>query len=340
MINRQLPQIFTVAFFLIVFLLIGLLGFQIERTAQEINNAYNNEVIFNDKGLLSLKRGTLIFTGDIMLDRGVKSAIEDYGQGDSRFPFLKISGELKRADVLFGNLESIISDKGTKKGSIYSFRADPKAINGLLYAGFDIVSVANNHIFDYGRVAMEDSLKRLKSAGIDYVGGGFSYKEAHSPVIKNVRGTEIAYLAYTNKGSRLWSAKGENSGICCLDKEDLGRDIFAAKKKSDILIVSMHFGDEYSGHPNNQQKRFARLAIDSGADLVIGHHPHVVQSIEKYKKGYIAYSLGNFIFDQAFSEETERGLLLEVLIENGKIKKIIPKGIRINDFYQSELAID
>ncbi|MDO8264822.1 MAG: CapA family protein, partial [Candidatus Parcubacteria bacterium] len=104
---------------------------------------------------------TLIFTGDIMMDRGVEYSIRQKGNGDFKFPFLKIADFLKDADILVGNLESPISDKGEKVGSIYSFRSDLKAIEGLSFAGFDILSVANNHAFDYGRLALEDTLLRL-----------------------------------------------------------------------------------------------------------------------------------------------------------------------------------
>jgi poly-gamma-glutamate synthesis protein (capsule biosynthesis protein) len=281
---------------------------------------------------------TLFFAGDIMLNRGVKWQVYKYGQGDWKFPFLKIADELNKADTLFGNLEGPISDKGKKVGSVYSFRAEPEAIEGLKFAGFDILSVANNHIFDYGREAIEDNFLRLKTAGIDYVGGGFNEKEVYSPVIKEIRGAKIAFLAYTNLGSKNWAAKGDQPGIAWLEKDKLTEDIKQAKAKSDIVIVSMHFGQEYQSKVNSEQKLFAHLAIDSGADLVIGHHPHVVQEIERYGKGYIAYSLGNFVFDQGFSKETMQGLLLKVIIEGNKIKEIVPINIKINKFFQPEIA--
>jgi len=279
----------------------------------------------------------LMFIGDVMLDRGVKYMVEKYGGDDYKFPFLKIAEYLQKADILFGNLEGPISDKGVKVGSIYSFRANPEAIEGLVFAGFDVLSAANNHIFDYGREAMEDTFLRLKRAGIDFIGGGFNENQAHSPLIKEVRGTKIAFLAYTNLGTPYWSAKEERSGICWLKEEKLKENIKEAKKSADLVVVSMHFGEEYLSSPTPEQEFFARLAIDSGADLVIGHHPHMIQPVERYKQGYIAYSLGNFVFDQSFSEETMKGLLLKVLVENGKIKELIPVEVKINQYFQSEI---
>jgi poly-gamma-glutamate synthesis protein (capsule biosynthesis protein) len=286
----------------------------------------------------------LIFVGDIMLDRGVEDMIEQEGGGDFRFPFFEIADYLNQADIVFGNLESLVSDKGRRMRILCAFRADPRAIEGLTYAGFDVLSVANNHIGDYGRTAMKDNFEGLEQAGIDYVGGGFSRKEAHSPVIKNIKGTKIAYLAYTKVVecylswwiARGWIARRNLSGTAWLTRRNLREDILEAKKQADLVIVSMHFGREYRSQPTLRQRKYAHLAIDYGADLVIGHHPHVVQPIEAYKGGYIAYSLGNFVFDQS-GEETKKGLLLEVLIEGSEIIEVNPRDIKINEFFQPGL---
>jgi len=281
---------------------------------------------------------TLLLVGDIMLDRGVEYMIEK--NGDWRFPFLKIVENLKGVDILFGNLESQISNKGKKVGSIYSFRADPEAIQGLSFAGFDILSVANNHAFDYGKEALEDTFFRLREAGINYVGGGFNSKEAYSPIIKEINGTKIAFLAYTNLGPENWKAVKENSGIAWISENDFEKiknDIKEAKGKADVLIVSLHGGEEYSSKPTQFQIKFSGAAIEAGADLVIGHHPHVVQGNEKYKDSWIFYSLGNFIFDQSFSEETMKGQAVKVLIENGKIRTVIPIEIKISNLFQPYL---
>ena len=152
---------------------------------------------------------TLLFAGDIMLDRGVEFYINQHN--DWKLPFLHIADTLKNADLTFGNLESVISDKGENQGSIYSFRADPKALEGLIFAGFDVLSVANNHSLDYGSDALLDSIQRLKDSGIVPIGGGSNRYEANAPVFKRYytskydsAGTIIAILAYTTMGSPLW----------------------------------------------------------------------------------------------------------------------------------------
>lgn len=331
-------------FFLLICFLLLFSIFMLDFNA-EIKNHYFKSAISQ----LSVPEGskrpiTLIFVGDIMIDRGIEHMIETEGKGDYKYPFLKIVDYLKEADILFGNLEGPISDKGRKVGSIYSFRADPKSIEGLLFAGFDILSGANNHVFDYGIEAVKDTILRLKTAGINYVGVGLNEEEAYSPAIKQKREsalanqeTKIAFLAYTALGSRNWKAKGSEPGISWLEKERMEQEIKRAEDLADIIVVSFHYGQEYSSEPTLFQISISQAAITAGADLVVGHHPHVVQPLERYKDGYIAYSLGNFIFDQSFSKETTEGLLLKVLVVDKKIKEVIPVKIEINEFFQPEV---
>lgn len=285
---------------------------------------------------------TLLAVGDIMLDRGVEYMIDKYGSGDFRFPFFKSADGLDRADILFGNLETVISNKGNKVGSIYSFRSDLNAINGLKYAGFDILSLANNHMFDYQAIALEDTMIRLKQAGIEYVGAGFNAEEAFGLKIIEKKGVKVGFLAYTNMGSSFWRArKNHGTGMAWINQDsfpDLANNIAQAKTQVDILVVSFHGGTEYSHIPNSFQKLFAKTCILAGADLILGHHPHVIQPLQKYKNGWVVYSLGNFVFDQGFSVDTMQGLLLEVIIKNKKITQVITRGIKMNNLFQPEFT--
>ncbi len=276
---------------------------------------------------------TLRFVGDIMLDRGVEWRIKQNppagGGNDWKWPFLSIAKELQETDFLFGNLESVISDKGIKVGNIYSFRADPLAIEGLRFAGFDLLSVANNHSLDDGRAGFEDSLSRLNEAGIGYVGQKTSSEK--EPSLAQVQGLKIATLAYTTQGSPAWAS------VEWMDLENLYRlreDIARAKILGDVVVVSFHWGDEYAKIPNDFQGMLGHEAIDAGADIVVGHHPHVVQPLEQYKQGWIAYSLGNFVFDQYFSEETMRGAILKVDIKNKTIQNAVLERTALNDSFQ------
>ena len=300
-------------------------------SSKDNTTGYMNALFANykkTKGIL-----TLAFVGDIMLTRNVGKKIEE--SGDWRWPFLKIGDYLRSADLTFGNLETTISERGHNVGSIYSFRSNPKVIEGLLFAGFDFLSVANNHMGDWTRTAFEDTFNILKANGIGYVGGGFSEKEAHSAKAREISGIKFGFLGYTDLGAKYTEAKGDISGIAWSSKETIERDVKEAKNTSDFVVVSIHFGEEYKTSSNARQKILARAAVDAGASLVIGHHPHVIQEIEEYNGGYIAYSLGNFIFDQNFSEETMEGLILKVYVKNSKILNMESEKVNISGDFQA-----
>jgi len=280
------------------------------------------------------------FVGDIMLDRHVLKSINENGGGDFDFIFEKIAPTVSAYDLAFANLEGPISLSGKNQGSKFSFRMRPDAATAIKEAGFDIVSVANNHIGDWGQRAMRDTYDYLTKSGIEYVGGDYEEEKAYQPRIFNIRGTNIAYLAFSQFGHGYTEARGENPGIAIIDFEKVKSAILVAKEYADIIIVSYHFGDEYLPEPNNYQKKVAEFTIDSGAHVVIGHHPHVIQPLRLYRGGYIFYSLGNFIFDQKFSEATMQGGLAEVEIENKKINKVELKKVRLNSFFQPELLED
>ncbi|OGZ18707.1 MAG: hypothetical protein A2175_00250 [Candidatus Nealsonbacteria bacterium RBG_13_42_11] len=329
---------------LVLIIVAALAGFICLTEIQRFTEFIEYEMTLNFSSQLNKEKMiNVILVGDMMLDRGVEYMIEKEGGGDFKFPFLKIADYLNGADIVFGNLEGPISDQGEKVGSIYSFRAKPEAIEGLTFAGFNLLSLANNHMFDYGRRALEDTLNRLKEAEIDYVGAGFNATETFSAVIKEVKGIRVAFLAYTNLGSENWRSWGENSGMAWISENDFEKieeDIKLAKQNSDILIVSLHAGEEYQKTPNQFQTDFSKMAIDAGADMVVGHHPHVIQGSEIYNNGYIFYSLGNFVFDQSFSEETMEGQMVKILIKGKKIKQVVPVNIKINEYFQPCLSVD
>jgi poly-gamma-glutamate synthesis protein (capsule biosynthesis protein) len=286
-----------------------------------------------DEELPGNKEGTVLFTGDIMLTRTIGSIMERRNN-DYHYPFQKIDGFLKGADIVCGNLEGPISNRGTKGGGKYSFRDDPGVVTGLKNAGFTILTIANNHIWDYGRDAFIDTLANLKSAGIAPLGGGTNFNETHRGVLKNIKGTRVIFLGYTDLLPRSTGVSEDSAGISYLDIEQVKRDIKIAKDKADIVIVSFHWGREYQTKPSGRQEQIARAAINAGASLVIGHHPHVIQPVEEYGGGYIAYSLGNFIFDQNLSPDTQRGLVIKVVLGKKKIRYIEQYKIGFTHTYQ------
>ena len=278
---------------------------------------------------------TLLFVGDIMLSRSVGDTMQF--RNDWTWPFTRIASATRLADVAFGNLETTISTRGFTSGCGFCFRANPRVVEGLLYGGFDVLSVANNHIWDYGRPAFDDTIAILASNGMQVVGGGRTLDGARGPVVVTVRGTKIAYLAYTDILPPSSQATATLSGANRYDALRMAEDIVHSRTLADVVIVSFHTGTEYEALHNTTQERIYRAAIDAGADLIVGHHPHVVQDIEQYKNKWIVYSLGNFIFDQNWSLATRQGMMLDVVVENGSITSLATRSIDISTQYQPAL---
>ncbi len=287
----------------------------------------------------SAREITLIFTGDIMLSRTVNAKMERYN--DYNWPFLKIADFLNEADLVVGNLESpFLKDARSYEvltGS-FSFKANPLAIEGLKFANFGLFSLANNHTINQGQQGIIDTVDILKENGIKAVGAGLNEEEARRPAIITIEGYDFAFLAYAYPND--YSIASENrAGIANMDIEKMEKDIELLKtleNAPDFIVVLMHAGTEYVLEPNWQQKEFARSAISAGADMVVGHHPHWPQVFEFYEEKPIIYSLGNFVFDQMWSEETRQGLLLKMTWQNGiKALELIPT--KIYDYGQVEV---
>ncbi len=278
---------------------------------------------------------TLYFVGDMMLDRSVRTSVVKNFGGDYNKLFENL-GELKNADILFGNLEGDVSDIGNNVGSKYSFRMDPLVLPALRNAGFDIVSFANNHVGDWNVPAFTDTLARLSSEGILQTGAGLTKSEAENPAIIEKNGVRFGFIGFSDVGPNWLKATSTTPGILLASDPRLGEIIKNAKADVDVLITSFHWGIEYKKVHNVVQEKIAHLAIDSGADMVIGHHPHVIQDIEIYKDKPIVYSLGNFIFDQYFSKDTMEGMLFEVVYEGKDLKETKSRLIKLNSKYQPE----
>jgi poly-gamma-glutamate capsule biosynthesis protein CapA/YwtB (metallophosphatase superfamily) len=280
---------------------------------------------------------TFLFAGDIMLSRTIGSTMAK--KDDYDFPYKLLGNTVQSADIAFANLETPVSTRGTNVGSIYSFRSDPKALAGLSRAGFDVVSIANNHIWDYGRDAFLDTISNLDAAGISHAGGGVTFDEAHEPALVEAGGHSVAFLAYTALVPKFLSQPDSAPAVAYPDPALIAQDIANAKAKgADIVVVSFHFGTEYSTTHDASQEALAHAAIDAGALIVVGHHPHVAEEIEKYKNGLILYSLGNFVFDQNFSPDTNHGLIVRVVADERGILTFEPLEVKFNASYQPFVA--
>ena len=250
--------------------------------------------------------------GDIMLGRGVNNQM--VSRGDYLFPYRAIHDELQSADLRVANLECTITDlvPVPTDPSTFTFVSSAKAVNGLTYAGFDVLTVANNHSNGPGPEAFLDMLNTLHSHGIKSCGGGHNIGEARTPAIHQVNGTRIAILGYDIIPPQGPFATATATGLAPVDLTTLPDDINAARAQADLVLPYFHWGIEYTKDPTQEQQQIARAAIDAGADMVLGNHPHWTQGIETYKGRLIIYSFGNFIFDQDWSRPTEEGMLLHL----------------------------
>jgi poly-gamma-glutamate capsule biosynthesis protein CapA/YwtB (metallophosphatase superfamily) len=245
----------------------------------------------------------IMMVGDVSLARGVATASATYG---SDYPLGAVSPWLQAADLAVGNYEGVIAADGigNPQPGPYRLRAQPDAANALAKAGFDLLNLANNHTMDWGADGLQATVKNLQQAGIITVGAGETPQSAIQPIITTVHGARIAWLSFTMvddpgssplEGQITW---GRSWFGLMASLHDLARLVEEAHSLSDIVIVQFHWGEEYTTVPQDWQTELARAAIDAGAALFVGHHPHVVQTIETYHNGLIVYSLGNFLLDQ------------------------------------------
>lgn len=329
-------------------------------------------------------RLSFLACGDILLARTPGARAEAYGY---RYLFRNVKDLISSADFAFANLESPASYLGEPypgKPANVAFRADPAALFGLAWAGFDLVSLANNHINDYGPRALAETLDHLDLLGLARVGAGRDAEEARRPAIVERDGVRVAVLAYAEpiwsaveargsaayraatrserraavasgeafdpvpaglpplvdgslpgSGARPDEAASSRAGLAVARVEDMRTDVARALSihKPDYLFVSVHWGEELDHYPRAFQRRFGRAAIDAGATAVIGHHPHVIQALERYGDGLIVYSLGNFVFDMAESASYD-GAAVRFVLEGGRISRadIIPISIARDEY--------
>ncbi len=251
----------------------------------------------------------LLFAGDVMFARAVRRQI--LAAHDPALPFHKIAPLTAAADITFVNLESPFSDRGPYYEGGLIFHAAPETIAGLKLAGVSLASTANNHSRDCGPHGVEFTVAWLRSHGIAPLGSSESEALTHQGVVLVRHGVRFGFLGYTfDQQNGNWH--DIDTRIALTDIAAVCRDVTALRKRADVVIVSMHNGIEYMLKPSKAQVAFAHAAIDAGATLVIGHHPHVVQPEEDYRGGRIFYSLGNFVFDQYQREATQHGEVVEI----------------------------
>lgn len=265
------------------------------------------------------------------MDGSVKRAIQRLG---ADFPFRNVKKEVSKADLAIVNLETSVTQASRKDDvQLFNFKSDPSSLNGINHAGFDLVSMANNHVLDYKEKGLFDTFNNLKRHHLNYVGAGRNEREAYSASTFVRRGKVIKIAAFARfLPSENWFAHGNHPGVAeAYQPQRVLNAIAREREGADYLIVFMHWGIEKNNRPEDWQRDLARKMLDAGADAIVGSHPHVLQGFEFYKGKPIAYSIGNFLFPDYVSNRKADTGLLHLKLRNGKVKmSFTPYYIRDN----------
>ena len=284
----KLKHILLVVLAILVIIAVGATVFNGNDASSPINTFENKENV------------SVAVTGDVMFARKMPNVLSM----DSS-PFSGVSDVVSNVDLLLINFENAATTSGDALKGDVPLKCDPSYVPLAKANDLTVAALANNHAIDYGIQGMDDTLKNLKDADITPMGAGDTEDEAHQAVVKEVNGRKITILNYMDSNNFaeysydvMPYANGSNPGYSAYDSDDAKKQI-SENNDSDLIIAYLHFGNEYSNSPNDDQVKIAHELIDYGADVVIGSHPHVTQGIEMYNGKPIFYSLGNFIFDQS-----------------------------------------
>lgn len=268
---------------------------------------------------------------------GVRSLSEKYGYD---FPFLHIRDTLRRMDFVFGNLEAPLSDLGRNNFvlSTCEFRGSPSSIPSLHDAGFRVLSLANNHMLQHGRAVFSEVALSLRKAGIMPIGLLMDNGKTKMEVI-DCNGQRVGFIGYSLWPSEVYESENNVFTMVAGDEDRILSDIHNFAPQVDHLCVSIHWGYEFVNHPSNEQIELGHAMIEAGARCVLGHHPHVLQGIEQWDGGLIAYSLGNFVFDMPF-HPCQESIVLELLLDQSGLIQYQIHPVKIDNRFRPTAAVD
>jgi Putative enzyme of poly-gamma-glutamate biosynthesis (capsule formation) len=286
----------------------------------------------------------LVAVGDIMMGRAVGKRLGNNPEGYYA-AFKDVAATLKQGDIVFANLESPLTSSTnslSKKNKII-LKASPDCIDALKNAGFNVLSLANNHMMDYYDKGLFDTMKLLNENKIAYTGAGKNLDEARKPVIIEKNGLRFGIISYTDMAytyvgnpSINYAASDNRAGVVPRKYELIHEDIVKLRGKVDLIAVSLHWGVEETFKITPEMTEFAHRLLDDGADMILGHHPHQFQGIEVYKGKPIIYSMGNFIFDQNDPENMET-FIMEMDYEKNVLKSLSAIPVKIVDKSRAEI---
>jgi len=269
-----------------------------------------------------------IAAGDLNLAHWITPVLDKKGK---EYPFKFIKDYMLSADLVFSNLEAPFCNTGEPYPKNFVFKVPEKHINVLKAGNINLVSLANNHILDYGVPCLKSTVELLEKEKIYFAGAGENFKKAHKPSIFEINNVKFAFFAYSMTLPKYFFASDSTGGTAYPKRKILKDSISFYNDKVDHIIVSFHWGKELAELPKEYQQNYARWAIDYGADLILGHHPHVLQGIEKYKNRIIVYSLANFIF-ASYSNKATDSIFLDLNFTKNEIKDIKVVPINVNNY--------
>ena len=285
----------------------------------------------------------LVAAGEMIFGRGVQWRIEDRFGGDARPAFARVREVTRAADLAVATLEAPLSGAHNRYcQSCFVFVGNEAYISGVSDAGIDLVTLAANHIGDAGPRGVVDTVRVLDAAHIAHVGAGANEQDARRSATVSARGVRVAFLGYTDVPPVDYVATATRAGSAWLSHDDpayasVRADVAAARRLADLVVVMPHWGIEYEEKPRGVEVDAAHAMVDAGADIVIGDHPHWVQSVELYHGGYIAYGVGNFVFDQMWSRETREGSLHHLYFVGKRLVAARIAPTLIDDYFQPRL---
>jgi poly-gamma-glutamate capsule biosynthesis protein CapA/YwtB (metallophosphatase superfamily) len=270
--------------------------------------------------------------GDIMLGRAVGEAAA--AAGDVSAALRPMQRRLARADITVGNLENTLSRDGVPQQGGDSFGAPPEVLAGLADAGFDVLSLANNHTGDYGERALLQTLRRVDRSPVERVGAGLTRDGAWRPVVVERQGVRFGFVAFnaigetprataTSPGAAEIRMQPRTGPLHRPDLRKARREIRALRRADvDAVIVLPHWGAQYTHTPVPAQRRVGRALVNAGADIVVGGHPHWVQRVQRHRGTLIVHSLGNFVFDMDFMQQTQEGVVADLRFVGDELRSV------------------
>jgi capsule synthesis protein PGA_cap len=284
---------------------------------------------FRPAGMLDVRPVSLDAVGDVTFGEDVGPAVASHG---GAYPWAFVGSTLRSADITVGNLETAVSTRGVAAVKEFTFRGPPAALVPMRdVAGFDVLTLANNHTVDFGRDALLDTLKAAHAAGIQTIGAGANELQARRPAIVEAGGLRVALLGYSDVNPYGFNATSTAPGTAKADVDAITRDVRGALRRADVAVCFFHWGVELHAQPNSRQQQFAAACLNAGAKLVLGAHPHVLGGVATpARHTLVAWTLGNFVFPSG--SVTGRTAILHVALGADGVRgyRLVP--VRIDGF--------